>query len=274
MILKHRLIRLLNYLFTPAIWLRKNINLLFNNLRPNAIHLFLLSPPLCGSTMIQQLLNTSPNVSILDVEGQWLPEAESVLGAPVKSWDPEFSVDWKRVKQIFGYYWSPFKTIRFEKSPPHILRAQEIEREFKNCYLIILMRNPYARIEGAVRRKWHPTAQSAAKAWVMEARAQKKNIESLKNQLFFRYEDIVKNPNDIVEKILEFLPELESLNPNATFTAHNITNQPIAGLIDLNKQKIQKLTQLQLDEINLELEANSDLLEYFNYKFIRSPSEI
>ena len=258
----------------PAVRLKKQIYLLLNNLRSNAIHLFLLSPPLCGSTVVQQLIGTSPNVSVLNIEGQWLPEAKSILGAPIKSWDPDHSVDWKRMKKVFGYYWSPFKPIRFEKSPPHILRAKEIEAEFKNCYMLILMRNPYARIEGAIRRGWHPSVQSAAKAWVKEAKAQIQNIESLQNHLFFRYEDIVEDPDKIVSKILKFLPELGTLNPNTTFTAHNIANQPINGFIDLNNQKIRNLTQSQLDEINTVLRPNNNLLEYFTYKLIRLPSEL
>jgi hypothetical protein len=272
--LKNKLNRIGNYLIKPVIQLSKSINLWLNNLRSNAIHLFLLSPPLCGSTVVQQLIGTSPKVSVLDVEGQWLPEAIPILGAPTDSWDPNHSVDWERVKRVFGYYWSPFKPVRFEKSPPHILRAKEIEAEFQNCYMLILIRNPYARIEGAIRRKWHPSVQSAAQAWVKEAKTQIQNIETLQNCLFFRYEDMVKDPDAIVNKILDFLPELKTLNPNATFTAHNINDKPINGFIDLNGKKIQNLTQSQLDEINLVLEPNEEILEYYKYKLIRSPSEI
>jgi hypothetical protein len=260
--------------FSALIWLRKRINFGLNRLRIKSIHLFILSPPLCGSTVIQQLLGTSPKVSTLNVEGQWLPEAKLVLGAPVKSWDPQFSVDWKRVLKIFEYYWSPFKLIRVEKSPPHILRAQEIEKAFSNCHLLILIRNPYARIEGAVRREWHPTVESAAKAWVMEAEAQINNIKSLSKRIFFRYEDLVLNPDKVVNEILEFLPDLKSLKPQETFTAHNITDQPIKGFVDLNKRKIKNLTQDQLDRINAILEPNIELLEYFDYKLIKLTSDV
>jgi hypothetical protein len=43
------------------------------------IHLFVLCPPYSGSTVLWKLLATSPNVSALPVEGQFLESTQGVM---------------------------------------------------------------------------------------------------------------------------------------------------------------------------------------------------
>jgi hypothetical protein len=127
----------------------------FNEMKRKATHLFLLSPPLSGSTAVTQLLATSPDVTVFpgNGEGQFLPEAKRILLVDGR-WDPQLHVDWQEVKGIFLSYWSPWKTIRFEKSPPNIVRAAELKQAFENACFLVSIRNPYAQIEGLLRRKW------------------------------------------------------------------------------------------------------------------------
>lgn len=262
--------------------IRKKGKTIANEIRTGARHLFLLSPPLSGSTAITQLIGTSPNVSVFpgSGEGQFLPEAKTILFVDER-WNPALPVDWVKVRKIFFQYWSPLKPIRFEKSPPNIVRAIDLERTFRNSCFLITLRNPYAQIEGLLRRQWpfgeygpqsSPslplTPKAAAEFWVKTAKSQLHNIEHLGNTCFFTYEELTERPDDTVQRIMDFLPALGVLDTESEFTAHNITGKPIKGFRNLNQQKIEKLTRQQIEEINLVLGRHEDLLANFQYQLI------
>ena len=92
---------------------------------------------------------------------------------------------------------------------------------FKDSYFLITIRNPYAQIEGLLRRKWPfneygpqttPSAPLtptiAAEFWVRTARYQLHNLRHLKNTLFFTYEELADNPDQVVKEIISFLPKI------------------------------------------------------------------
>jgi len=262
--------------------IKKTGRTIANQLRTGARHLFLLSPPLSGSTAITQLIETSPNVSVFPGkgEGQHLREARNILFGDER-WNPDLPIDWVKVRNIFFQYWSPFKSIRFEKSPPNIVRAIELERVFRNSLFLVTLRNPYAQIEGLLRRQWQfnkygpqssplfpVTPKVAAEFWIKTAKFQMYNLEHLGNTCFFSYEELAEKSDDTIRRITNFLPELGELNIESEFTAHNITGKPISGFKNLNQQKIQNLTEQQLEEINLVLGRHEDLLANFHYQLI------
>jgi hypothetical protein len=254
-----------------------------NEIRVDAKHLFLLSPPLSGSTAITQLINTSPNVTVFPGkgEGQHLPVARNILFVDER-WNPDLPIDWGKVRKIFFQYWSPLRSIRFEKSPPNIVRAIELEHAFKKSLFLITLRNPYAQIEGLLRRQWpfnkygpqsspsYPlTPKVAAEFWIKLAKYQLYNMEHLKNTCFFTYEELTERPDDTIKKITDFLPALDALDIESKFTAHNITGQPINGFKNLNQQKINNLTKQQIEEMNMVLRDHKDLLGTFHYHLIQ-----
>lgn len=261
---------------------RRHYRFLRNCRKRNVSHLFLLSPPLSGSTAIAQLLNTSKNISVFpgNGEGQYLRPLKKVLLVDQR-WNPDLVLDWRAIRNVFFHYWDPRCKIRLEKSPPNIIRARAINRVFENSLFLITIRNPYAQIEGFLRRDWpfgaygpqtsegdKPTAVQAAEFWVKCAHYQKLNLESLENTCFFSYEDLTDNTEATVSKIMAFLPNVADLSSDATFTAHNVTGSPVAGLVNLNESKINNLSGNQLASINSVLEHHVDLLRYFGYELI------
>jgi hypothetical protein len=262
-----------NILIWPFTSAKKEVYRTANKRRKNATHLFLLSPSLSGSTVIQQLMDTSPNVTTFNkIEGQWLPEAIGILGGPNR-WDPNLEIDWEKVKDIFYGYWSPTNPIRFDKSPPHILRATQIQESFDNCCFIATIRNPYAQIEGQLRRKWMSSPSEAAEFWIMTAKVQIHNLANLDNILFFSYEKLTDETENVVKELINFLPEIRSLNPASKFSARNITGKPIKGLRNLNSTKIKDLDDKTIAEINEVLSLHEDILNFFGYPLIQ-PKDI
>lgn len=264
--------------------IKKKVRYFLNILRSNSIHLFLLSPPLSGSTAIAKLMETSPNVAVFpgNGEGQFLPEAKKELLIDQR-WNPDLQVDWARVKQIFLSYWSSSKLIRFDKTPPQLVRAVELEKVFSNSHFLVTIRNPYAQIEGLLRRKWpfseygpqttaasSASAKTAAEFWVRVARLQKLNIEQLERTCFFSYEELTEAPNETIKKIIEFMPEIGSVNIQSELRAHNITGKPIKGFRNLNQEKIDNLSLKQIEEINDVLSQHIDLLHFFQYQLLET----
>jgi hypothetical protein len=234
-----------------------------------AIHekrfLFLLCPPLSGSTLIKELIEASPAVSAFPTEGQFLPGLESVLGRPDR-WDSSIGVDWGRVRQVFFDNWDLTRPILFEKSPPHLVRAEQVAGHFQPSSFLISIRDPYAQIEGLLRRGWHTSPRAAALFWLECAQQQRRNIATLPRNYFFSYEELCERPAVVLRHIEAFMPGIGPLDPNRTHQAHNVTGRPIHGLRNLNELKISKLPNTDIAQITNVLAEDMTTLRHFGYR--------
>ena len=91
-----------------------------------------------------------------------------------------------------------------------------------------------------------------------------------KNLLFFTYEELCENKNQIVNKIISFIPELTDIKSEQKFKAHNFKTSNKMKITNLNNEKIAKLTEEQLNIINSIFKKNIEWLRYFNYSIIES----
>ena len=233
-------------------------------------HLFILSPPFCGSTLLNEIISSSNNVSCNNNiglrEGQHLPIAKDILFTRDR-WDAEKKINWKLVHNIWNKYWEKSKDIFLEKSPPNICRAVQIEKEFPNAKFICLVRNPYAQIEGEMRR-YGTSAKKAAELSIQYLKYQKKNLEKLKDSFIIRYEELVNDTTNTKKNIISFLPELNDINTNMNFSAHNLRAEKSMAIINLNSEKIEKIKKDDLLIINSLFKKEELLLNYFNYQII------
>ena len=137
-------------------------NILFA--KKNHRFLFILSPPFCGSTLLNQILSTSNNLSCnnhLGVrEGQLLPEVKDIMFYN-KGWDDDVKYPWERIKKIWMKYWDQSKEILMDKSTTNIMRVREISEVFDNISFLAMVRNPYAQVEGIIRRNGATTEYAA-----------------------------------------------------------------------------------------------------------------
>ena len=116
---------------------------------------FILTPPYCGSTLFNQILSTSKNLSCnnhLGVrEGQLLPEVKDIMFYN-KGWHDEISYPWEKIKNVWMKYWDQRKDILMDKTNTNIMRVSEIKKVFDNVCFLSMVRNPYAQVEGIMRR--------------------------------------------------------------------------------------------------------------------------
>lgn len=228
-------------------------------------YLFVLCPPYSGSTLLWKLLATSPNVSALPSEGQFLSELEPIMRD--RPWRNELSLPWQHIKSVWLSYWDTSKSILLEKSPPHLIRAGQIANHFQPVSFIVMARNPYALCEGLIRRnQW--TAVAAADHALRCLQAQQKNLEQFPGSLKITYESLTRDPATESQRIIDFLPELESLNIQASFKIHSIDGTLERPIVDLNPKKIAALSAEQIEDINSVLGQGKEALESWGYSLM------
>lgn len=234
------------------------------------IYLFILAPPHSGSTLLSKIISTSPAVSVLAMEGQFISSVKSIY-ANYKIWDPSTSLPWRRIKTALRKEWNTEKPILLEKSPPHLVHAKEIACEFSPARFILLMRDPYTFCESARRRNGRPVNE-AAENWVKIAKCQYYNQENLGDVLFsLKYEDLVAKPRALCEQMVSFLPQLGRLDTNRNFEVHSIRGHQPQPIHNFNEEQIQHLSNADLTNINKVFGRHLDLLNTFGYE-LRKPS--
>ena len=249
-----RFIRLFSYFFY------KNVSHQF---------LFILSPPYAGSTMLTQLIASSKNVSCNNNlgtrEGQLLPGVKDFMFQNDR-WDEKVQYPWKKVKKIWMRYWDCSKPIFLNKSIPNIMRVDEIQKVFSPIQYMCIVRNPYAQVEGLMRRN-SQDAKSAAKFAIKCLYYQSKN-KKRENTLFFTYEELCDNRHEVFQKIVDFAPKLKDLDLDMNFTSHNFKTKGKMKMVNLNQEKISKISKKDFKIINSIFEKNEIILSEFGYKII------
>lgn len=233
-------------------------------------YLFILSPPYCGSTLLNQIISQSKHVSVNNPlhsrEGQQLPEIKSMTYYFKRRWEPELPFDWKYRYSVWHKYWDRRKKILLEKSPANLVRAKQIPDYFNPSYFIIMVRNPYAHCEGLMRRNNWPAKRAAAH--VMKTLYwQRENVNYLDNSLCVTYEELTTNTVKTVSRIQALLPELEEINTKRKFSAHNFQKKKM-HIQNLNEQKIQKIKTDDLKQMNDVFAKQPEVLSFFGYKMI------
>ncbi len=228
-------------------------------------HLFILSPPFCGSTLLWKLISTSRTVSALPDEGQFLPEVRPLMrGEPA---NPDKHIPWSAVEKVWRQYWDLSKPVLLEKSPPNVMRADQIEAHFENAAFIGMMRDPYAFCEGHHRRLGKGV-KFAADRWCQFAHAQRRNIQERARILYFTYEELTENTSGVAQHIIEFLPELESIDIDRTFKLKSIKGTRARPISNLNESKIKHLSRREIHSISTILGSHEEVVNGFGYEIL------
>lgn len=229
---------------------------------------FILSPPYCGSTMLNQFISSSNNVScnnnIGTREGQLLPGVAHFMFNE-RRWNEDENYDWQKIKNVWLKYWDHSKIIFLDKSIPNIMRVNEINKVFSPIRYLCMVRNPYAHVEGLMRRN-NSSSYEAAMFAMRCLKYQYNNIKSYNNLIFFRYEDLCDNTDKVIGMIVDFVPELYDIDLNMKFSAHNFKSQSKMRMINLNQEKISRISDSDLIIINQIFNKDKMILDFFNYK--------
>lgn len=233
-----------------------------------SVHLFVLCPPYSGSTVLWKLVGTSDAVSALPNEGQYIPTVKPVLVAD--PWAEERQLPWPFIRQAWERYWDLGKDVLLEKSPPNLLRAQDMEPVFEPAYFLVMVRDPYAFCEGVLRR-WGWSATETAEFAVRLMAKQRENLDHLEHTLRLTYEELVADPEAVTRRIEAFVPGLTGIDPRYKFRVHAIDGLRRRGIVDLNDRKVANLSPAELTDITAVLERHGELMGFWGYD-LRHPT--
>ena len=210
-----------------------------------------------------RLIDTSPAVSSLPAEGQFLPEVRAVMRD--EPWDAEPPLPWPEIKEVWDRHWDHTKPVLVEKSPPNLIRVDEIRLHFAPVRFVVMVRDPYAHTEGLMRRNGWSAGFAAAFA-VRTLRAQMDNARRLgTDAVTFTYEALVADPGAVVARLVGAVPALAGIDVDARFAVHSIDGDSPRGIVDLNARKVARLMPGDLRAITEILRANDDVMRYWGY---------
>lgn len=208
------------YYSKSSMYVIPKVNEIFDNKLCIQKYLFILTPANCGSTAIASLIDSSLHTSFaknFKYEGLLEVEPRPLITKSDNWYNRDCKIDCNDILKI---KWED-KYIKCDKYPPYMIRAKDIEEYFEKLgqvYFICSTRHPYS--------------SKHQMEWNEEIEIMYRNIETLKNVHFLRYEDLLYNYETEKERLLKFLPDLIDIDKNKVVTSH-ASRGKVSGIVDL-----------------------------------------
>jgi hypothetical protein len=233
-------------------------------------HVFVLTAPYSGSTLLVALLGTSPKVSILQTpqhEGLKLPALRAMFKTPTNRMRRYFP--WGYLQGVYRRHWDMSKPVLVEKGQ-YLKDGPKIERVFPGAGFIVMTRDPYAWCE-SMRRRRNPQKEpipmrELALRWVRDGAWHIHNVRTLGRVVYFTYEDLCDRTGEVLEKLKAFMPELEGMDPAGSFKVHSTLGNTHNPITNTNGISIARLSAGDVAEISAVLKDYPDILEFFGYQ--------
>ncbi len=250
------------------------------NIEKEPHFLFIITPPYAGSTAFAKILNTSHDTAFLQKkgEGQWLIPGM----CEADRWNRDKKINWESVKSVWleriELIQSLVQNIELiiEKSPPNLVRIDQLIKIFPNHSLVAFNRDPYASCSSILYRNYDPKNKSEedrikivsriADMWLFFSHWVKKWIEEMQ-LIYFTYERFCAEPETCVSKLAADTPALETVDINKSI---KVKDYKIQGIVNFNAEQISKLTQKEVNAISEVLTKDLKIVSFFGYDILES----
>ncbi len=233
-----------------------------------------------GTELLTRILGTHSKISELPTEGQFLTDqmaSDFELGLP-RMWvlredvyrltEEDDGPDVLRLKKEWAIRSDRSKPILMEKSPPNAARTRWFQRHFENAHFVAIVRNGYAVAEG-IRRKAEPRhliggwpIELCARQWSRSNEVLAEDAEHLDRVIWTRYEDLTRDPQLEIARILRFLGlQAEDFEVERPWAIHERNE----GIRDMNDESIGRLTSSDIRAIT---EIAGATLQRFGYPLL------
>lgn len=253
-------------------------------------HLFLLCGEGGGSSLLKYVLVKCKNIVSFEQEGDrawdtygpssWTCEnykKPAQLLLPI--FEDNKNYQWGRIKLRWNNLWKKQDDDRIymQKGTGDYARWKLLANEFENVHFIIMPRNPFAHIEGMMRKcNWNISCYDMAQGWVnMLYKQWECYTEYDRNKTtFFTFEQLCMGDMNVQYKIQDLIPgELDDVSIECEFQhQHNrrdFASPPYHG-IGFNVGSINRLGLKDIYTIKKVLYPHRALLERIGYWYENS----
>lgn len=226
---------------------------------------FILGLNNSGTTVLQQILSSHPEIHGLPGEGQFLTRAlpnptleqrGRLFGCSPARYaadEHDRELDVLRVKYDWLQQYPDRPGHLLEKSPPNALRGRWLQHHFQPCSFVLLFRSPYPVCEGILRRRASGAPiEKAARHWATANRMLLDDLPQLGSAVQLRYEELCADPAGSlarVERLLKLRTPFRAESYSDTFKIKNLAGAP-AALQNFNAQSIARLSPAAVHTIN------------------------
>jgi len=259
-------------------------------------YLFIICMNNSGSTLLERVLKDCRNVvgflapggpdqqvngqrfvtDLMPTPGKLPVRARRIWTEQADILADETRYDWAAIKRRWRREWArnpKFRTanprIFLEKSPANVLRATMLQKHFTDSSFILMQRNPYAVAEG-IRRRTKIPLDRCIEHWIRCAEQQMQNERVLQSVARLNYEDLSERPKYCRTEVVRLMPELDDLDLNKEVSVQSIEGKIRRPIVNYNQQQIDRLTGLDLEEINAYLEKVPQVMTHFGYSYVRT----
>mmetsp|Transcript_45666 Transcript_45666/g.106000 ORF Transcript_45666/g.106000 Transcript_45666/m.106000 type:complete len:302 (+) Transcript_45666:97-1002(+) len=180
------------------------------------VHLFLLSMPHAGSTALASMIASSPQASLLcgagarqhkneRCEGVWELIRAGLIRNRESRWNEKEPEDWGAALHVYDRFWNQSMKVHVDKSPPNVAKVHRLVDYFKKSK----KRAAFIFLTHASCSPGHQSNHNPDVGVLAGALGKTGSIPTI----VVRYEELLQEPYRVAHKILDFLPELESLDP-------------------------------------------------------------
>lgn len=221
-----------------------------------------------GTTLLNRLLARHPQIGSMRTEGQFFTD-QLVVPQEVglaRSWalqpdlfrlleDDGGNIDVNRIKKQWQRAFNDSeRPVLMEKSPPNAARIRWLNANFENSYFIAILRDPYATIEGMIR-KAGLQLENAAYQWEISNRIMLSDLDHVPRTLLLRYESLTDQPGIMLDQITEFLglDKVEEVQEGECFKIHE-REEPIRNLNSVSLERLSTADIMKINTITEELQ--------------------
>jgi len=179
-----------------------------------------------GTSLLHEILREHPDISgIVDSpakeyedEGQFLQSVYpvgGVFGGPGKfAFAPEAHMteshplatreNAEHIFQDWSRYWDVTRRYLIEKSPPNLVRTRFLQALFPNSKFIVVLRHPVPVAYATI--KWSKSnIPELIEHWLVAHERYRADMSALNSVLTLRYEQFIRRPQVVLDKIYQFL---------------------------------------------------------------------
>jgi hypothetical protein len=190
-------------------------------------------------------------------------------------------VDYESVKSVWLHQFQHVHKlvgnvdVVIEKSPPNMVRIEQLGPLFQRYSLLVNNRDPYAScaselyrtfdVEDLTPSKRAEALTKVAEKWVTRSRRLRELTQTFDIPLL-TYESFCASPAAALQKVRLPAGVLETVDPDAPLTIKDYAPQPLSNQ---NARQIARLTSQDIETISRVIRQDEGLVEFFGYEALR-----